>query len=125
MNGLTDFKSAPLVNVRVWERPTSGVIAWLVQRVAALLLLILVPLKVWSGWATMGKAPGGPWIVGLHVNAWLDGLLVGAVMFHALYGIRAILIDFGFERAADRMFVGFTLAGALLTLLAVIFFVRT
>lgn len=104
---------------RVWERPTSGAVAWLVQRVTGALLLVSVPVKVWSGWALVGKVPGGGLVASLHVTAWIDAVLVTAVIFHALYGLRAILIDVGLSRFADRLFVLFTILGVILSAVGV------
>lgn len=105
------------MNVRVFDRVTSGFIVWLVLRAAAIALLVLVPLKVWSGWAF---TRGGPaWLARLHVDPWLDVLLIAAVAFHGLFGLRTVLIEIGLVRVARGLAVAATAAAAAVTLLAV------
>lgn len=113
--------SAPrrLYSARVWERPSTGAVAWLVQRVTGLLLLVFVPVKVWSGWALVGKAPGGDVVTSLHLTPWVDAVLVTAVVFHGLYGVRVILIDLGLAQLADRLFVLFTALGIVLSAIGI------
>jgi succinate dehydrogenase/fumarate reductase cytochrome b subunit len=109
------------VNNRTYERVSTGFAAWLIQRIAALLLLVLVPLKIWSGWAFTGQAPGGTWLAGLHVNPWIDISLIVALAFHALYGVRTVLIEAGMARFAQLLFVLATAGGLLIALAGVIF----
>jgi succinate dehydrogenase/fumarate reductase cytochrome b subunit len=87
--------------------------------VSAVVLLVLLPLKIWSGWAFTGRAPGGSWVVSLHTSAWLDVLLLTALAFHALYGIRTILVESGLARHSRPLFVGATAIAALLALVAI------
>lgn len=105
------------VRRRTDQRASTGLVAWLVQRAAAVLLLVLVPLKVWSGWAFTGTAPGGPWLAALHVNPWVDVLLLAAVAFHALYGIRTIVIELGGASAARGLFVAATAVAFVVTVM--------
>lgn len=105
------------MNVRVFDRVTSGFIVWLVLRAAAIALLVLVPLKVWSGWAFMRGGPA--WLARLHVDPWLDVLLIAAVAFHGLFGLRTLLIEIGLVGVARGLAVAATVVAAALTLLAI------
>ncbi|PSL46898.1 succinate dehydrogenase / fumarate reductase cytochrome b subunit [Salsuginibacillus halophilus] len=98
----------------VKQRPFVGYIAWLIQRITAVILLVLIPLKIYSGYALVGDLPGGQMITGLHVNVFLDSLLLFAVIFHALYGLRVILIDFGIVKDNRSVFTVLTILGSLL-----------
>ena len=97
------------------RRPTRGAVVWLVQRVASVLLLILVPLKVISGWAFRGAMPGRDLLSTIHTNGAVDVVLIAAVAFHALFGIRTMMIDSGWVRAADRLTIPFAIVAAFIT----------
>ncbi|WP_100401132.1 hypothetical protein [Bacillus sp. FJAT-44742] len=100
--------------IPVKQRPFVGYIAWVIQRVTALILLVLLPLKIYSGYAMTGELPGGAFISSLHVNATIDSLLLFAVIFHALYGFRVILIDIGLVKDNRSVFTLFTIIGTVL-----------
>lgn len=74
-----------------------GTWAWLLQRISAILLFLLIPLKIYTGWGIRGKVPyvfpGSP--RALHLDAALDILLLFFFLMHAFYGLRVILMDIG------------------------------
>ncbi|MCM3761850.1 hypothetical protein M3212_13815 [Alkalihalobacillus oceani] len=105
------------------QKPFVGYIAWLIQRITAVLLIILLPLKIYSGYALIGKLPGGTLVASLHINAAVDTLLLFAVIFHALYGIRVLLIEVGIVKDNRSIFTIFTLLGAILFSLSFFFLV--
>ena len=82
-----------------------GTWAWLVQRISAIGLFLLIPLKIYSGWGARGKVPyflpGSS--KGLHYNSTLDILLLLFFLLHGFYGLRIILIDVGMMRE-DKFF---------------------
>src|SRR5436190_23852238 len=89
---------------RRWQ-PYRGTLAWLAQRVSALALFVLLPLKLYSGYGAVGKVP---WLsaaesAALHANAAIDLALLFFLLVHTLYGLRVMLIDVGWLRA-DRYF---------------------
>ena len=86
------------------------------------LLLILVGLKILSGYASVGKLDGIPWLLGLHQNRILDILLLFVFIFHALYGLRLFLIDLGMVKREGLLFWIFTIASAGLFLLSYVYF---
>ena len=100
--------------VRLKQRPFVGFIAWAVQRATALILFFLLPIKIYSGYAITGKLPGVGVISTLHLNAVLDALLIFALIFHALYGLRVILIDVGIVKDNRSVFTIFTALAAVL-----------
>ncbi|MBM7554464.1 hypothetical protein [Thalassobacillus pellis] len=110
-----------LQEVKVKQKPFVGYIAWIVQRVTALILLFLLPLKIYSGYAMIGKLPGAGTISALHLNAIVDAFLIFALIFHALYGFRVILIDMGVVQDNRSVFKAFTIIAAILC--AVMFYV--
>jgi succinate dehydrogenase hydrophobic anchor subunit len=93
-----------------------GTWAWLIQRISAIGLFLLIPVKIYTGWAARGKVPDLPDALGsakkVHFNATLDILLLFFFLVHGFYGLRVILIDLGVVRAES--FFWRTLALAML-----------
>lgn len=78
-----------------------GTWAWLAQRVSAIGLFLLIPVKIYTGWAAREKVPypdflGSP--KHTHLSAGIDIALVLFFLVHGFYGLRVILIDFGVIR---------------------------
>jgi succinate dehydrogenase/fumarate reductase cytochrome b subunit len=86
------------------------------------LLLILVGLKILSGYSSIGKIQGIPWLSDLHFNKALDLFLLFLFIFHALYGLRLFLIDFGMVKREKLLFWIFTIISAGLFVLAYVYF---
>ncbi|PWU15654.1 MAG: hypothetical protein C5B50_15100 [Verrucomicrobia bacterium] len=98
-----------------------GTWAWLVQRISAVALFLLIPVKIYSGWAAAGVQVPFPKTAQVHINAVLDIALLLFFLLHGLYGLRIILIDVGALRE-DSCFWR-TLALALVLFGATIWFV--
>ena len=102
-----------------------GTWAWLTQRISAVCLFLLIPIKIYSGWAARGKVPDLPEFLGsgkkVHFNATLDILLLLFFLLHGFYGLRVILIDVGVIR--EDKFFWRTLALALGIFILAIWFV--
>jgi succinate dehydrogenase/fumarate reductase cytochrome b subunit len=73
------------------------------------LLLILVGLKILSGYALVGRLAGGSWLSNLHQNRAFDILLLFLFIFHAFYGLRLFLIDLGMIKHEKGLFWAFSL----------------
>jgi succinate dehydrogenase/fumarate reductase cytochrome b subunit len=87
-------------------QPYRGTIAWLVQRLSAIALVFLVPLKMYTGYAMSGKLPWPSAKYGpetFHANTIIDITILLCLFLHAFYGIRVILMDLGWIRE-DRWF---------------------
>ena len=83
-----------------------GTWAWLAQRISAICLFVLIPIKIYSGWAKKIDLPfpetfGSPGKV--HTNSAIDIALLFFFLIHAFYGLRVILIDVGVIKE-DRWF---------------------
>ncbi|HXU77764.1 MAG TPA: hypothetical protein VN794_14415 [Methylomirabilota bacterium] len=102
-----------------------GTWAWLAQRISAVGLFLLIPIKIYSGWAARGKVPELPDFLGsgkrVHFNATIDILLLLFFLLHGFYGLRVILIDVGVLRE-DRFFWR-TLALSMVIFAAAVWFV--
>jgi len=86
------------------------------------LLLILVGLKILSGYSLTGKITGILWLPGLHENRTLDFLLILLFIFHAFYGLRLFLMDIGMMRREKLLFWISTFLGVGLFVLGYVFF---
>jgi succinate dehydrogenase hydrophobic anchor subunit len=79
-----------------------GTWAWLIQRFSAIFLFLLIPIKIYTGWAARGKVPDLPDAFGsgkkVHLNSTIDVLLLLFFLLHGFYGLRVILIDLGIIR---------------------------
>ncbi|MFH1569559.1 MAG: hypothetical protein ABIL09_16300 [Gemmatimonadota bacterium] len=83
---------------------------WLFHRISGLLLVVLLGLKVVTGFPLMTREAKPDWALALHVTPVADALLIVLLVFHALYGLRTIAYDLGVTR--DRaLFWGSTLLG--------------
>ena len=84
-----------------------GTWAWLIQRISAIFLFLLIPIKIYSGWAAKDKVPDIPAFLGsarsIHLNSTIDILLLLFFLLHGFYGLRVILIDVGLIRP-ERFF---------------------
>jgi succinate dehydrogenase/fumarate reductase cytochrome b subunit len=80
-----------------------GTWAWLTQRVSAIGLFILIPIKIYTGWAAKDRVPyPETWSTSakkVHLTSGIDIALVLFFLLHGLYGVRVILIDLGVIRA--------------------------
>jgi succinate dehydrogenase/fumarate reductase cytochrome b subunit len=86
------------------------------------LLLILVGLKIISGYSLVGKIQGISWLANLHLNRALDILLLFIFISHALYGLRLFLIDLGMVKQEKLLFWAFTTISAGLIILSYVIF---
>jgi succinate dehydrogenase hydrophobic anchor subunit len=93
-----------------------GTWAWLTQRVSAICLFLLIPLKIYTGWAAKDRVPY-PEFLGssrrLHFNSGLDIALLLCFLLHGFYGLRVILIDFGVIREDTFFWRTLAIAGGI------------
>lgn len=99
---------------------------WLFHRISGLLLIVLLPLQLVTG--LLQAQPDvrvSRTMAEVHGQALLNGLLAFLVIFHGLYGLRAILLDCGLGRARLLFWVctaaGCVLFGAFLLLCAMVY----
>ena len=86
------------------------------------LLLLLVGLKIISGFALVGRMNGIPWLSGLHQNGILDVLLLFVFIFHAFYGLRLFLVDLGMVKKEKVLFWISTVLSILALVLSYFYF---
>jgi len=86
------------------------------------LLLILVGLKILSGYAMVGKIERASWLSALHTNRTFDFILLFLFAFHAFYGLRLFLIDLGMMKQEKPLFWIFTIISAGLFVFSYVYF---
>ena len=86
------------IDTESWRDTKVGMWAWLLQRLAALLLIVVIALHLRNPFDRTGQAA-----------------LLGLVLLHGLLGVRAILLDFGLPVRWHRALFGGAIAlGAIL-----------
>lgn len=87
---------------------------WIVHRFSGLLLIILLGVKFLTAFFLMTKNQKPDWALLLHTNPLTDTFLIVAGVYHALYGLRTVIIDIG-VRKEKVLFWIFTSLGTLLS----------
>ncbi len=91
---------------------------WVFHRISGLLLIVLLGFKLLTSFFLMTKEQKPDWALVLHTNPLIDTLLIVLVVFHALYGVRTVIMDLGVKK--EKLFfwiftgLGVVLSGALL-----------
>ena len=91
-------------------------------RISGPLLLILVGLKILSGYSLVRRIQGASWLSSLHTNRPLDLILLFVFIFHALYGLRLFLIDLGMVKKEKLLFWASTIISAGLFIFSYVYF---
>ncbi len=88
---------------------------WVFHRVSGILLIGQLSVQLCTGFfqASPSNSPPVKAVADLHRHAALNCLLVFCVVFHALYGVRTMILDLGSKRER-LLFWTFTLLGSLL-----------
>lgn len=71
---------------------------WLFHRISGVTLIVLFGIKILTSYFlfTLDKKPD--WALSLHRNPIIDILILVLFTFHSLYGLRTIVIDFGYRK---------------------------
>ena len=97
---------------------------WIFHRISGLMLILLLGVKVLTAFFLMTKGQKPDWALVLHTNPFIDTLLIISVVYHALYGLRTVIIDLGL-RKEKLLFWIFTILGIVLSaLLLIVYYAR-
>jgi succinate dehydrogenase/fumarate reductase cytochrome b subunit len=97
---------------------------WVFHRISGLLLILLLGIKFLTSFFLMTKEQKPDWALVLHTNAFSDTLLIVLIVFHALYGLRTVLIDLGMKKERVLFWVFTSLSVVLSAALLVVYFTR-
>jgi len=96
---------------------------WIVHRISGAILIVLIVFKIITGYGIIEKF-GKQHIEfyrALHKNKFSDVLLFLLFTYHAIYGLRTMLIDLGFRRERLLFWISNALGCVLFILLVLIF----
>jgi succinate dehydrogenase/fumarate reductase cytochrome b subunit len=97
---------------------------WVFHRVTGLLLIAFLSVKFLTSFFLMTKNQKPNWALLLHTNPLIDTVLIISVVYHALYGLRTVILDLGL-RKEKLLFWIFTVLGFLISAgLLVLYFTR-
>ncbi len=92
-----------------------NVFVWVFHRVSGVALIFLIGFQLFTGFfqASAASSESIRIMAGLHKHAAVNCLAVFFFLFHALYGVRTILLDLGLRRE-KRWFWVCTVSGCIL-----------
>ncbi|MBI4216373.1 MAG: hypothetical protein HY687_03150 [Chloroflexi bacterium] len=91
--------------------PAWGLWAWVLQRLTAAVVVVTIIMHLWlTHWAQAGREISFDEVsrrLQSPLFVAVDVLLLGAALYHALYGVRGILWELGLGPQAPRLFLAF------------------
>lgn len=96
---------------------------WLFHRISGLTLIVLIGIKILTGFYLLPKEGRPDWALSLHRHPVIDVLIVVLFTFHSIYGIRTVIIDFGFRKEKFLFWASNTIA-VIISAVLVYYFVR-
>ena len=96
---------------------------WLFHRISGATLIVLIGIKILTGYFLLPKDNRPDWALSLHRHPVIDVLILILFTFHSIYGIRTIIIDFGY-RKEKQLFCISNIAAAAVSVILIYFFVR-
>ena len=97
---------------------------WVFHRVTGILLIAFLAVKFLTSFFLMTRQQKPDWALLLHTNPLVDTVLIISVVFHALYGLRTVIIDLGLRREKLLMWVFTVLGIAVSAALLVLYYTR-
>ncbi|MGA2525167.1 MAG: hypothetical protein ABSF79_00920 [Smithellaceae bacterium] len=96
---------------------------WLFHRISGATLIVLIGIKILTGYFLLPKDNRPDWALSLHRHPVIDVLILILFTFHSIYGIRTIIIDFGYRREKQLLWIS-NIAAAVVSAVLIYFFVR-
>jgi len=97
---------------------------WVFHRVSGLMLILRLGIKVLTAFFLMTKEQKPDWALVLHTNPFIDTLLIISVVYHALYGLRTIIMDLGLRKEKLLFWIFTSLGVVLSALLLIVYYTR-
>lgn len=91
---------------------------WLFHRISGVSLIILFGIKILTSFFLFTKDKKPDWALSLHRQPIIDVLILILFTFHSIYGLRTILIDFGY-RKEKRLFWLSNIAAGIISLILI------
>ena len=96
---------------------------WLFHRISGATLIVLIGIKILTGYFLLPKDNRPDWALSLHRHPVIDVLILILFTFHSIYGIRTIIIDLGF-RKEKFLFWSSNIIAAIISAVLIYFFVQ-
>ena len=96
---------------------------WLFHRISGLTLIVLIGIKILTGFYLLPKDNRPDWALSLHRHPVLDVLILILFTFHSIYGIRTVIIDLGFRKEKLHFWVS-NIFAVIISAVLIYFFVR-
>ena len=96
---------------------------WLFHRISGATLIVLIGIKILTGYFLLPKDNRPDWALSLHRNPVIDVLILILFTFHSIYGIRTVIIDFGYRKEKQLFWIS-NIAAAIVSAILIYFFVR-
>ncbi len=71
---------------------------WFFHRISGVSLIILFGIKILTSFFLYTKDKKPDWALSLHRQPIIDVLILILFTFHSIYGIRTIIMDFGYKK---------------------------
>jgi succinate dehydrogenase/fumarate reductase cytochrome b subunit len=97
---------------------------WVFHRITGILLIVLLAIKFGTSFFLMTKGQKPDWALILHTNPLTDTLLIISGVYHALYGLRTIILDLGLRKEKLLFWIFTILAGVICAFLLLVYFTR-
>ena len=97
---------------------------WMFHRISGVALIFLMAFQLLTGFfqASTANSELVKTMADLHRHALLNCLIVFLVLFHALYGVRTILLDLGVGREKLLFWICTSLGSVLFAVFLALFF---
>ncbi|MCX7965753.1 MAG: hypothetical protein N2596_03920 [Syntrophorhabdaceae bacterium] len=96
---------------------------WLFHRISGVSLIVLFGIKILTSFFLFTKENKPDWALSLHRQPVIDILILILFTFHSIYGLRTILIDFGYRKEKKLFWLSNTVAGIISIILIYIYFI--
>jgi succinate dehydrogenase cytochrome b556 subunit len=95
---------------------------WLFHRISGATLIVLIGIKILTGYFLLPKDNRPDWALSLHRHPVIDVLILILFTFHSIYGIRTIIIDFGYRKEKQLFWIS-NIAASVVSAILIYFFV--
>jgi succinate dehydrogenase/fumarate reductase cytochrome b subunit len=96
---------------------------WLFHRISGATLIVLIGIKILTGYFLRPKEGRPDWALSLHRHPVIDILILILFTFHSIYGIRTIIIDFGYRKEKQLFWIS-NIAAVIVSAILIYFFIR-
>lgn len=98
---------------------------WLFHRISGVSLIILFGIKILTSYFLFTKDKKPDWALSLHRQPVLDVIILVLFTFHSIYGLRTILMDFGYRNEKRLFWLSNTVAAVVSFVLVYLYFIMS